>query len=242
MNKITFMAQNGYVEVTDGAILVFDYYTDPTHALHKTLDRYPELPVIFFVSHYHQRHLSNSMFELAQSRKRVYVMSNDVLPQIVPGDLAVAGMSKGDIIEDLPGGVKVKAYGSTGAGVSFLITTANGAKIFYGGTIDNTPGQAASHTPHQHTAHSTDFNVLINHIASEVNMVDVAYLSADYLTNPSDAESLAAFAAKIHTADLVAMSIGGEFHDTAKLQAAMPEGTTIHCLNRPGESVDVAHD
>ncbi len=242
MNRITFMAQKGYVEVTDGAILVFDYYTDPSHALHKALDRYPELPVIFFVSHYHQRHLSNSMFELAQSRKRIYVMSNDVLPQIVPGDLAVAGMSKGDIIEDLPGGVKVKAYGSTGAGVSFLVTTADGTKIFYGGTISPAPQTANAHTHHQHTAHSTDYNVLINHIASEVNKVDVAYLSADYLTEPDDAETLATFPAKIHTADLVAMSVGGNFNDTAKLQATMPEGTTIHCLNRPGESIDVAHD
>ncbi|MDE7410447.1 MAG: hypothetical protein K2M94_00200 [Paramuribaculum sp.] len=239
MNRITFMSQSGYVEITDSAILVFDYYTDPSHALHKALDNHPDLPVIFFVSHYHQRHLSNSMFEIAQSHKRVYVMSNDILPQIVPGDLPVAGMSKGDVIEDLPGGIKVKAYGSTGPGVSFLVTTADGTDIFYGGTIT---GNAQVQTHNHKQSHTADFEVLINHIASEVSDVDVAYLSVDFLQEQTAVDTLNRFATHIHTGNMVAMNIGGTTPDADKLQAQMPEGTLLHCLNRPGESIDIAHD
>ena len=110
MNRVTFLDHSGFIVTTDEAILVFDYYRDPAKALHHVLEQNPEKPVVFFVTHHHPDHYNKSIFELAQNHKRTYVLSNDVYPQNVPDNLAVAGMSKGDVIENIAGSLLYTCY------------------------------------------------------------------------------------------------------------------------------------
>lgn len=58
--------------------MVFDYYRDPAHKVKKTLEHRPDLPVVFFVTHRHHDHFSHEIFDLGQSHKRQYIISNDV--------------------------------------------------------------------------------------------------------------------------------------------------------------------
>ena len=131
------MSHSGFAVTTPDVILVFDYERDPSHALHRILEQNPDTPVVFFVSHRHQDHYNKSIFELAQNHKRVYVLSNDVPARDVPTTLAVQGMSAGDYVENLPGGISVKAYASTDEGVSFFVTTGEGETIFHAGDLND---------------------------------------------------------------------------------------------------------
>ena len=44
MTKVTYLDHSGFALTTDDAILVFDYYRDPSHALHKILNANPGKP------------------------------------------------------------------------------------------------------------------------------------------------------------------------------------------------------
>lgn len=234
MNKVTFMDHSGYVVTLDNAILVFDYYRDPAHALHHAIRQNPDMPVIFFVTHHRREHFNKSIFELAQNHKRVYVLSNDVYQQDVPSDLAVAGMSKGDIIEDLPAGIKVHALPATDSGVSFLVTTATGETIFFAGGINDPHKPVTDH----HKA-ADEYNKTLNRIASEMPQADIAFLSVNYLMESDYPPEVRKFLDMVKVRDFFPMELGGNFHDSEEMQSQMPSGTKVHCLHTPGQSVSL---
>lgn len=91
--KVTYLDNSGFVIALNDAILVFDYYRDPSHALNKILGDKPDAPVVFFVSHRHPDHYNPGIYEIAQNHRRVYVMSNDVPAMKIPSTLEVQGMS-----------------------------------------------------------------------------------------------------------------------------------------------------
>ena len=126
--RVTYIDHSGFMVVTDDVIMVFDYFRDPSHSVVKTLEKYPELPVVFFVSHHHKDHYNPDIFNLAQSHERLYVMSNDIFQRHGDSKIPTAGMSAGDRIENVIGGLTVDAFGSTDLGVSFAVTDSHGKK------------------------------------------------------------------------------------------------------------------
>ncbi len=46
MNRVTYLDRLGFAVTTDDVIMVFDYFTDPSHALHRILEQNPEKPVV----------------------------------------------------------------------------------------------------------------------------------------------------------------------------------------------------
>lgn len=117
MAKITYLEHSGFAVTLDDVILVFDDTRDPSHALHHILDKNPDKQVVFFISHRDPGHYNHAIFEMAQNHKRTYVVSNEVPAQDIPSTLNVAGMSAGDVIEGLPGNLRVKAYGAKAGGL-----------------------------------------------------------------------------------------------------------------------------
>lgn len=138
MIKVTYLDHSGFVVATPQAYLVFDFYKDPDKKFEHAIDADRKLPVIFFVSHHHPDHFNKSIFELCQDRDHAYVLSNDIFSDLVPQKgLSVAWVSAGDVIDSLPGGITVKAYGSTDAGVSFMVTLADGSRVFHAGDLND---------------------------------------------------------------------------------------------------------
>ena len=131
MIKVTYLDHSGFVLSAPDTILVFDYYRDPSHALQRILHGNPSLPVVFFVSHHHRDHFNPGIFEIAQNHERTYVLSDDVAQRYVPSTLRTAGLSAGDVVENIYGIRRIKAYGSTDAGVSFLVELADGKSVFH---------------------------------------------------------------------------------------------------------------
>lgn len=238
MNRVTFLDHSGFIVTTDDAVMVFDYYRDPAHALKHVLDNNENKPVVFFVTHHHPDHYSKSIYELAQNHKRIYVLSNDVYPQNVPSDLAVAGMSKGDIIEDLPGIKSVKAYGSTDEGVSFMVTTTSGETIFHAGDLNDWHWQDEASMKEVEKADG-QFRVAVNRIASEVPSVDIAFFPVDVRLGSDYARGARVFLQSIKVRDFFPMHFSGDYHKACDFSSYETPGTECHCLHTPGESIEL---
>lgn len=239
MTKVTYLDHSGFVIATPRAILVFDYYRDPSHSLRHELDRHPDLPVVFFVSHHHSDHYNPGIFEIAQNHRRTYVVSNDVPARDIPDTLAVAGMSAGDTIDNLPGDIEVKAYGSTDAGVSFMIVTKEGKKIFHAGDLNDWHWQDES-TPKEVEQANERFRTILDRIASENPVIDIAMFPVDSRQGSDYNRGARLFLKAIDVKEFFPMHFGAA-HDEACDFAAYstdPE-TRCHCLRHPGQSAEI---
>lgn len=237
--KITYLDHSGFAITLPDAILVMDYYRDPSHALHKILSRNPDKPVVFFASHRHPDHYNPGIFELAQDRQRTYILSNDVPARAIPSTLNVQGMSPGDIVENVPGCARIKAYGSTDVGISFFITTTDGKTIFHAGDL-NLWHWKDEFTEAQQIKASQKFDHVLNRIKSEVSEINVAMFPVDPRQGQDFAEGAHRFLAAIKVDHFFPMHFWGDYKEACDFPAyAGSTATDYHCLHTPGSSVDV---
>lgn len=239
MTRVTYLEHSAFAVTLSDAILVFDYVRDPSHALKRILDKNPELPVIFFATHNHPDHYSKSVYEIAQNHNRTYVLSNDIPAMNVPTTLSVAGISAGDVIDNLPGGVSVKAYKSTDKGVSLLVTTSTGQKIFHAGDLNDWTWSEES-TEREIRKADEEFKVIVNHIASEVPAVDIAMFPVDVRQGADYARGARYFLQAIKVHDFFPMHFNGDYHKACDFADYAPEGVSCHCLHEPGESIELS--
>lgn len=238
MNRVTYLEHSGFAVELPTVILVFDYIRDPSHALKKMLDKAPDKPVIFFVSHNHPSHYDNSIYEIAQSHPREFVMSNDVPAKDIPDTLDVQGMSATDYIEGIPGLKSVKAYRSTGKGVSFYVETEDGPTIFHAGELNDW-----QHEPDKKAQdkESAKFVEIIRYIASEHPQVDTAFFPVDVRQGNDFARGAREFLQTIKVKDFFPMHFDGDYRKACNSESYLSPGTMCHCLHEPGQSIDLSH-
>lgn len=239
MTKVTYLDHSGFAITLDDAILVFDYYRDPAHALHKILSHNPEKPVTFFSTHRHPDHYNPAIFEIAQNRRRTYILSNDIPAQKIPTTLNVQGMSPGDVVENIPGCVRVKAYGSTDVGLSFFVAITSGETIFHAGDL-NLWHWKDEYTDRQQMRASQKFDEILNRIKSEVSAVDIAMFPVDPRQGTDFAEGAHRFLKAVSVRHFFPMHFWGDYEEACDFPAyADSQSTDYHCLHVPGTSVDL---
>lgn len=239
MNRVTYLEHSGFAVTLPSVILVFDYMRDPAHALKHILDRNPDKPVVFFVSHSHHDHYNKSIFELAQNHKRVYVISNDIPARDIPSTLAVQGMSPGDATEDLPGIRRVEAFGSTDAGCSFYVATADGPTIFHAGDLNDWHWTDQSTPKETQKAHQ-QFETIVNRIAQLHPAVDTAMFPVDVRQGNDFARGARILLQKIQVKDFFPMHFDGDYREACNSESYLSPGTMCHCLHEPGQSIDIS--
>ncbi len=240
MNQITYLDHSGFMIKNADVIMVFDYYRDPAHKVVKALEHNPDTPVVFFVSHRHHDHFSHDIFNLGQNHRRLYILSNDIVDKDVHFDMPINWMSPGDSLEDQLGGINVKAYGTTGKGCSFAVTTSDGKHIFHAGEL----GEPLSHNdnaPTEIAKFNEKFKVAINRIASEQPSFDLAMMAVDTIDGPDFAMGATLFLEKVNVATFVPYHTH-DSSDKACNFAAYPftrqVATRMLCLTRPDESAE----
>ncbi len=237
--RITYLAHSGFMVATDDVVMVFDYERDPSHSVTKYLEKHPELPVIFFVTHHHKDHYNPEIFNLAQNHKRVYVLSNDVEARDTNSTLAIQGMSPGDVVEDLPGGVKVKAYTSTDEGVSFAVTMADGKTVFHAGDLNNWHWNQEN-SPKEVAKADAEYRKALHRIASENKSFDVVFFPVDTRQGPDFAVGATEFVEAIEVHNFFPMHFDGNYMtacDFGIYPFHHKVDTTFHCLHDPGQSI-----
>lgn len=239
--RITYLAHSGFMVQTDKAVLVFDYFRDPAHAVVKTLEKNPELPVVFFVSHHHPDHYNEEIFNLGQNHKRVYVLSNDVEARDTNSKLAIQGMSAGDVVENLPGISEVRAFRSTDEGVAFAVTLDGGKKVFHAGDLNLWHWNRES-TAREVAVATAAFHKVLNRISEETPELDVVFFPVDVRQGEDAALGASEFLEEVRVANFFPMHFDGDYTKACDFASYPIRGkvdTQFHCLHTPGESIEL---
>lgn len=240
---ITYLDNSGYMVELPTVTLVFDYYRDPAHKVVKALERRPDIPVVFFVTHHHPDHFNPDIFNLGQNHRRLYVLSNDIPSRDVRSDIPAEWMSRGDIAEGLTAGLRVQAFGSTDAGVSYYVTMPDGFTLFHAGDLNCWHWKEESTLSEIARAREA-YNVELGRIAQAMPAVDVAFFPVDVRQGDECAEGAEAFLTKVATGAFFAMHFKGDSDKACRFEAyRLPEDvagrTRFYCLDTPGQSVDL---
>lgn len=210
MAKITYLDNAGFIVKTADVIFVFDYYKDPAHRLVAELKNNPDIPVIFFASSPHTSHYNDEIYNLAQNHKRAYIAANQVISRI--GDTAenTSTLTAGDKIEDVLGtGTTVEAFGSTEAGVCFMITTKEGKTIFHGGDLAPTHLDEKVKKENQNAIRSK-YETIINRIGQSYPVINLAFLAVDPLIGESYPEGAKYLVEHIDVRNFIPMHFHGK--------------------------------
>ncbi|WP_299231338.1 MBL fold metallo-hydrolase [uncultured Bacteroides sp.] len=136
--ELIYLHHSGFVILTNNAAIVIDYFEDSlsenTGILHdKVLQR--DCKIYVLSSHFHSDHFNKQILEWKNTNDNItYILSNDIhRKRRIVKDMAI-WLKKGEEYNDNI--IKVKAYGSTDVGISFLIET-EGKTIFHAGDLNN---------------------------------------------------------------------------------------------------------
>lgn len=239
MINVTYLDNSGFILSTPTAVLVFDYYKDPAHSLEKELKKNEAKPVIFFVSHSHFDHFNPEIFNLAQNHERQYVISNEVkLQRSRHDDAPIAWVSAGDHLSNLAGQVDVRAFGSTDAGVSFLVTLPDGKTIFHAGDLNYWHWQDESTTEEVKKAYN-DFVREMQRIMQSIKSIDICFFPVDPRMGSDFAHGAQLFMENISVKYFFPMHFRQDFKEACDFPQYTTDQTKAFCLHTPGESVEL---
>lgn len=133
--NITYLFHSGFLVEYDNHYIVFDYFKDNCikrnisdcgQICSKMFEKYNK--VTFFVSHSHYDHFDKEIFKLSNIAK--YVISDDVKVKNNENIKLCSPYEKFKF-----NGIDIKTFGSTDAGLSFLINI-EGKNIFHAGDLN----------------------------------------------------------------------------------------------------------
>jgi len=165
--RIKYLCHSGFLVETDKHLLVFDLCRGDIDLGDKK--------TYVFASHAHSDHYNPVIFNLREKRPDIrYILSSDIYegpdPPPVKGNITSISLYEEKMIDD----IKVKAYGSTDTGISFLVEC-DGKKIFHAGDLNwwYWPGD----TPEGIATAEKSFKKEIARIKGE--QIDVAFFPVD---------------------------------------------------------------
>lgn len=185
--KLMYVYHSGFIIEGENFALLIDYYRDSgengdTGIVHECLERWKG-KLYVLASHAHADHFNPEILEWRSQRPGIrYILSGDIRKGRM-GEENVVWLEKGGVWQDEY--VEVKAYGSTDAGISFLIE-AGGRRIFHAGDLNNWHWKEES-TPREVRRSETEFLKAIGELARDVDWLDLVMfpidprLGADYM-------------------------------------------------------------
>ena len=225
MAKITYLSNMGFAVETPDVLLVFDDYNDPAHTVVKALEHNPALPVVFLVSDH--RRFNKAIFNLGQNHKRQYLLANNC-PGVADSDMPTQYMAPGDQVENLLGGVSVKAFASDDSGLVYVVTTKDGAVIMHGGSL--------SPVSEEH------FATALNRIKASVPQIDLAFVAIDERLGKNATAGIKKAVETLEIANAVPMGFEGEHSEACRFDQydlLSDVSTRFHCIHTPGEGVRI---
>ncbi|MDE6134252.1 MAG: hypothetical protein K2F79_01600, partial [Muribaculaceae bacterium] len=173
----------------------------------------------------------------------VYVLSNAIPTREIHDNMPIAWMSAGDIIEDLPEGISVRAFGSTDLGVSFLVSMPDGYTIFHAGDLNYWHWDEESSPRHAQRAKEA-FTEIVDRIARLYPSIDLVFFPVDVRQGAHCAAGAEQFLETIATADFFPMHFKGDYEKACDFRAyeippTVASRTRMHCLHNPGDHIEL---
>lgn len=177
MIKLTYIFHSCFMLETEQCVLIFDYWKDSPEGDVKKMLEHTGKRVYFMASHFHEDHFNPEIIAMnvPNGDKRI-ILSRDIIRRHRAKETdADVIMRKGDVYNDEY--IKIKAFGSTDAGVSFMLET-DGKKIFHAGDLNNWHWEDES-TPQEVKKMEGDFKAVLRDIKAEYPTVDMAMFPVD---------------------------------------------------------------
>lgn len=177
MIKLTYIFHSCFMLETEQCVLIFDYWKDSPEGDVKKMLEHTGKRVYFMASHFHEDHFNPEIIAMnvPNGDKRI-ILSRDIIRRHRAKETdADVIMRKGDVYNDEY--IKIKAFGSTDAGVSFMLET-DGKKIFHAGDLNNWHWEDES-TPQEVKKMEGDFKAVLRDIKAEYPAVDLAMFPVD---------------------------------------------------------------
>lgn len=122
--KVEHIFHSGFSVETDNYYLIFDYYKGRVNLKDKK--------TLVFVSHGHQDHYNEEVFHWQNPNRQIdYIVSSDIRLVNEDKNIHILEPYEALTLE----GVKIRTYGSTDLGLSFLVNV-DGLSIFHSGDLN----------------------------------------------------------------------------------------------------------
>lgn len=236
-NNVTYLDHSGFLVDTPTAILIFDYYQDPADAVNRIAAENPDKPVIFLVSHHHYDHFNADIFDLLPDREKTYVLSTDIKTS-APTGLDVRYVKNGDVLNSLPGGITVTAYGSTDIGVSYYVELPDKTTIYHAGDFNYWHWQDENSVAQVKRAFNK-FVKIMTSLMAHISHIDIAFFPVDPRLGNDYAAGARLFMENIDVKYFFPMHFWGDYKEACDFPSYTPDNTDSFCLYLPGETVEL---
>ncbi|MDR0538204.1 MAG: MBL fold metallo-hydrolase [Tannerellaceae bacterium] len=178
--KLTYIYHSCYTIETDKFSVIFDYYKDSGNTpykgyIHEELLR-KKSPLYVLASHHHPDHFNKHILDWKKEKKEIiYILSSDILTEKKANSEAGVFLKKNDIWKDE--NITIKAFGSTDAGISFLIRM-DEKTIFHAGDLNNWHWKDESTAEEAEIAEKS-FLLEVNDIAKFTNDITITMFPID---------------------------------------------------------------
>lgn len=209
--ELHYLFHSGFAVVSDHIAVVIDFYEDTTDAmtgwLHHVL--LPSDKKIYVLStHFHPDHFNKEILEWKNVHPDiVYLLSNDIKRHHRAHAEDGIFLKKGDVYDD--GTVRVKAYGSTDSGDSFLVSL-EGKTFFHAGDLNNWHWSGESN-PREIKKAENDYLAELKYIMLDVKEVDVTLFPVDRRIGGDYSKGARQFLQNIKSTIFVPMHFGDDY-------------------------------
>lgn len=230
--EVIYLHHSGFAVKTENYLLIFDYYRDPSNSLPRLLEE--EKTTCVFSSHSHADHF-NPIIGKWQDKVTAYFLSDDIREA---GGLRGVGQDKLVYMkpydEQKQQSISVATYGSTDAGVSFLVDV-DGWRIFHAG--DFNWWHWKEDTPENIVAAKEGFEKELNLMAGL--KMDIAFFPVDSRLEEYWAIGAEAFCRRVDVSQLITMHSCGKLWQPPKDFPGNGKQVTVWCPEKNGQTLQV---
>lgn len=237
--KLIYVYHSGFILENDNIVVVIDYYKDSgwkgkEGTVHEYL-RNTEKRMYILASHAHPDHFNPEIFGWSEKKNLRYILSSDIRKGNKEWEDDVVWLDKGETWQD--DFLRIKAYGSTDVGISFLLHT-EGKRMFHAGDLNNWHWREESTEQEVEEAEKA-FLREVAVLAKDADFLDLAMfpvdprLGADYMSGAKQ------FIDRIPVRKFVPMHFWERYEKAnAFREYAENHGTEFIVLTHPGMSVE----
>ena len=233
--KITYIYHSGFIIESEKATIIIDYFRDSANEIvFHSLCSFPG-KLYVLSSHWHPDHFSKEVLKWKSLRPDIqYVFSKDILKRRLATQDDADYMIKGNVWQD--DNIRIKAFGSTDVGISFLIET-GGKKIFHAGDLNNWHWDEES-TPEEIQVSERHFLREIKTLNNETHSLDAAMFPVDCRLGKNYMRGAEQFVDLFRVGIFIPMHFGETYKEAdAFKKYAENAGCRFFGLSKTGDSI-----
>ena len=233
--KLTYLYHSGFVIEGMQCTIIIDYFKDSDEKYLKNSLASFRGKLYVCASHWHPDHFNKDILQWKNIRTDTeYILSDDIMQKKKLLPKVASFLNKGDVWQDE--NIWIKAFGSTDAGISFLIET-EGKKIFHAGDLNNWHWDEESTSEEIQEAEQF-FLAELHTLSTETNRLDLAMFPVDSRLGKNYKRGAEQFVDTIQIGLFAPMHFGSKYRQANAFQVyAEKAGCKFIPWTKTGESL-----